>query len=167
MTYFTTKEAAVYLNVSKQYLEIARHKKVGPPYLKLGKDKSKRAAIKYSKEDLDTWMEGHRVTHVPGVPEVQETPEELRIKWEDDRYGGGVSCHTFSNLIRLHVRKKLVCRGEEVSDHPYVMWMGTKKMGACRTLEAGQKYLELKYCERLLAEAKALCNFLNAEEVDK
>jgi excisionase family DNA binding protein len=47
---FTTKEAAAYLKVSHQYLEIARVKGGGPPYVKLSR------AVRYRRQDLDTWL---------------------------------------------------------------------------------------------------------------
>jgi excisionase family DNA binding protein len=52
--YLTTEEASKYLNVSTQYLEIARHKGDGPPYIKLAR------AVRYKRTDLDSWMGLHR-----------------------------------------------------------------------------------------------------------
>lgn len=52
--YMTTPEAAAYLSLSKQWLEISRHKGDGPPYIKLGR------AVRYSRADLDDWMAGRR-----------------------------------------------------------------------------------------------------------
>ena len=51
--YLNTKQAASYLNLSHQYLEIARHKGGGPQYIKLAK------AVRYRPEDLDDWMVNH------------------------------------------------------------------------------------------------------------
>jgi len=59
--YMNTEQAAEYLGVSTQYLEIARHKRRdGPPYISLG---GKGTAIRYSRTCLDLWMEQHRRTH--------------------------------------------------------------------------------------------------------
>jgi excisionase family DNA binding protein len=52
--YFTTKDAAQYLGVSHQYLELARHRGEGPPYYKLSR------AIRYKRSDLDEWMNRHQ-----------------------------------------------------------------------------------------------------------
>ncbi|MGH6877489.1 MAG: helix-turn-helix domain-containing protein [Rhizomicrobium sp.] len=49
-SYLTTPEAATYLNVSTQFLEIARHRGVGPPYCKIGR------AVRYRRASLDQWM---------------------------------------------------------------------------------------------------------------
>jgi len=48
--YFTTKQAATYLGLSPQYLEIARHRGEGPPYIKLAR------AVRYKRSELDDWM---------------------------------------------------------------------------------------------------------------
>ena len=48
---FTTVEAAEYLRVSRQFLEIARVKGGGPPYAKLSR------AVRYRRVDLDDWLE--------------------------------------------------------------------------------------------------------------
>jgi excisionase family DNA binding protein len=48
--YLTTPEAARYLNVSTQFLEIARYRGVGPPYCKIGR------AVRYRRSRLDEWM---------------------------------------------------------------------------------------------------------------
>ncbi len=37
VSYLTTAEAAEYLRLSKQFLEIARHRGDGPPYIKLAR----------------------------------------------------------------------------------------------------------------------------------
>lgn len=52
--YFNTPETAAYLGLSTQFLEIARHKGEGPPYIKLSR------AVRYKKTDLDRWMAEHR-----------------------------------------------------------------------------------------------------------
>ena len=51
--YFNTKQAAAYLNLSHQFLEIARHKGGGPQYVKLAK------VVRYRPGDLDEWMNNH------------------------------------------------------------------------------------------------------------
>ena len=48
--YLTTSEAANYLRMSKQFLEIARHRGDGPPYIKLAR------AVRYHRPSLDAWM---------------------------------------------------------------------------------------------------------------
>jgi predicted DNA-binding transcriptional regulator AlpA len=55
--YVNTKQAAEYLGLSHQYLEIARHKGGGPQYIKLAK------AVRYRVEDLDDWMGTHTQKH--------------------------------------------------------------------------------------------------------
>ncbi len=49
-SYLTTTEAANYLRMSKQFLEIARHRGDGPPYIKLAR------AVRYHRPSLDQWM---------------------------------------------------------------------------------------------------------------
>ena len=49
-SYLTTTEAANYLRMSKQFLEIARHRGDGPPYIKLSR------AVRYHRPSLDDWM---------------------------------------------------------------------------------------------------------------
>ena len=49
-SYLTTTEAANYLRMSKQFLEIARHRGDGPPYIKLAR------AVRYHRPTLDQWM---------------------------------------------------------------------------------------------------------------
>jgi hypothetical protein len=55
--YLTTSEAAHYLRVSKQFLEIARHRGDGPPYIKLAR------AVRYHRPSLDQWMLERQRTH--------------------------------------------------------------------------------------------------------
>lgn len=55
--YLNTQQAAIYLGLSIQYLEIARHKGGGPEYIKLPR------AIRYTKADLDNWMDARRRRH--------------------------------------------------------------------------------------------------------
>jgi excisionase family DNA binding protein len=49
--YLTTAQAAQYLGLSKQHLEICRHQRIGPKYLKMPN------RVRYRKADLDAWME--------------------------------------------------------------------------------------------------------------
>ena len=49
-SYLTTTEAANYLRMSKQFLEIARHRGNAPPYIKLSR------AVRYHRPSLDAWM---------------------------------------------------------------------------------------------------------------
>jgi predicted DNA-binding transcriptional regulator AlpA len=55
--YYNTKQAAAYLGLSTQYMEIARHKGSGPQYIKLAK------AVRYRVHDLDEWMGRHLQRH--------------------------------------------------------------------------------------------------------
>jgi hypothetical protein len=48
--YLDTKEAAIYLGLSTQFLEIGRSKGYGPRYHKMAK------AVRYRRADLDAWM---------------------------------------------------------------------------------------------------------------
>ncbi len=63
--YLSTKQAARYLGVSYQYLEVQRCHGDGPPYLTLG-----RRMVRYLKSDLDAWATSQRKTHTssPNVP---------------------------------------------------------------------------------------------------
>jgi predicted DNA-binding transcriptional regulator AlpA len=56
--YFTTVEAAAYLKLSRQFLEIARHKGdgSGPEYIKLAR------SVRYRRLALDEWMNRHTRT---------------------------------------------------------------------------------------------------------
>jgi excisionase family DNA binding protein len=60
--YLTTVEAAAYLKLSRQYLEIARHRGdgSGPPFIKLAR------AVRYRRSALDAWMAKHN--HAPDKP---------------------------------------------------------------------------------------------------
>ncbi len=55
--FLTTPEAAEYLRVSRQFLEIARHRGDGPPYIKLSR------AVRYHRPSLDDWMLKHQRRH--------------------------------------------------------------------------------------------------------
>lgn len=59
--YWNTQQAATYLGMSIQFLEIARHKGDGPEYIKLHR------AVRYTKADLDKWMEARRRRHTSEV----------------------------------------------------------------------------------------------------
>ena len=50
--YLTTKQAAAYLGVSRQFLEIARLKGHGPQFCKPGCSR----LVRYYVPDLDIWM---------------------------------------------------------------------------------------------------------------
>jgi excisionase family DNA binding protein len=49
--YLTTPEAAEYLGVSTQWLEIARHRGTGPKFCKLSR------MVRYKRSDLDQFMQ--------------------------------------------------------------------------------------------------------------
>lgn len=53
-SYLCTQQAAQYLQVSTQWLEIGRVKGYGPPYIKLSR------MVRYKTSDLDEWMSNHR-----------------------------------------------------------------------------------------------------------
>ena len=72
--YLNTKQAAVYLGLSHQYLEIARHKGGGPQYIKLAK------AVRYRLEDLDEWMANHIQKHTADTSLSDASPEPTKIK---------------------------------------------------------------------------------------
>lgn len=59
--YMTTRQAAEYLGLSTQFLEIARCRGGGPKYVKLAQ------AVRYSKADLDEFMLAHRKHHTAEV----------------------------------------------------------------------------------------------------
>jgi excisionase family DNA binding protein len=67
--YLTPIEAAEYLRVSRQYLQIARHRGdgSGPSYIKLAR------AIRYRRDALDAWMSAH--IRVPGKPTAKAATE--------------------------------------------------------------------------------------------
>ncbi len=60
--YLTTLEAAAYLKLSRQYLEVARHRAdgSGPAFIKLAR------AVRYRRSALDAWMAAH--DHAPDKP---------------------------------------------------------------------------------------------------
>jgi len=58
--YLTTFQAASYLGVSHQYLEIGRCKGDGPPFIKLSR------LVRYKKSDLDQWMESRKQLNTIG-----------------------------------------------------------------------------------------------------
>ena len=53
--YLTTLEAAAYLKLSRQYLEVARQRAdgTGPDFIKLAR------AVRYRRSELDAWMSAH------------------------------------------------------------------------------------------------------------
>jgi predicted DNA-binding transcriptional regulator AlpA len=59
---FSDREAAAYIGMSESFLRISRmdgdrsNRTPGPNFIKVGK------AVRYLKEDLDAWLEAHRVT---------------------------------------------------------------------------------------------------------
>lgn len=55
MDIYTTREAAVYVRLSKPTLERFRVAGGGPRYCKLG------GAVRYRKQDLDAWLESRLV----------------------------------------------------------------------------------------------------------
>ena len=59
--YLNTQQAAKYLQVSTQWLEIGRVKGYGPPFIKLSR------LVRYKKSDLDQWMGAHRQLNTVGL----------------------------------------------------------------------------------------------------
>lgn len=57
--YLTTKQAAKYLGVSRQTLEIGRCKGSGPIYCR----PSNSRLVRYFLPDLDAWMQANRRKH--------------------------------------------------------------------------------------------------------
>ena len=55
--YLSTEQVAAYLGMSRQWLEIGRHKGYGPPYIKLGH------AVRYKRSALDEWMLARQQSH--------------------------------------------------------------------------------------------------------
>lgn len=55
--YLKTAEAAAYLGLSRQFLEIARHRGDGPPYIKVSR------AVRYYRPTLDQWMHERERNH--------------------------------------------------------------------------------------------------------
>jgi predicted site-specific integrase-resolvase len=55
----TEAEVAERLRVSRATLRDWRHRKIGPPFLKLGR--AKQAAIRYRDADLAPWLARHVV----------------------------------------------------------------------------------------------------------
>ncbi len=62
--YMNTRQAAEYLGVSTQFLEIARCRGGGPRYIKLAQ------AVRYHRDDLDDYMLTHRKAHTAEVNHV-------------------------------------------------------------------------------------------------
>jgi excisionase family DNA binding protein len=57
-TYFTPREAAEYLRSSTSTLAKARLTKRGPTFVRIGR------AVRYRKNDIDTWMSTSVARHV-------------------------------------------------------------------------------------------------------
>ena len=51
--YLKTAEAAAYAHTSKAYLELARYRGTGPPFLKIGR------MVRYRRASLDLWLIQH------------------------------------------------------------------------------------------------------------
>lgn len=51
--YLRTPEAAEYVGLSRQYLEIARYRGDGPAWIRIGR------AVRYRRSALDEWMMMH------------------------------------------------------------------------------------------------------------
>lgn len=54
-TYLSPKEVEELFNLPMTTLEKWRYRKIGPPYLKLGK------LVRYRSDEVESWIERHRV----------------------------------------------------------------------------------------------------------
>ena len=59
--YLNTREAAAYLGISRQWLEVGRSKGYGPPFIKAGN--GQKGFVRYRRADLDQWMRAHQSSH--------------------------------------------------------------------------------------------------------
>lgn len=55
----TTFEAAAFLSLSKEQLQIYRKERSGPPFLHIG-----QRTIRYDRDDLLAWARSHRVSPI-------------------------------------------------------------------------------------------------------
>ena len=60
-TLLTTREAALYLRISKSWLDQGRSQGTGPAFHRVG------GAIRYQKRDLDAWLVSCRVEPAQGA----------------------------------------------------------------------------------------------------
>lgn len=65
----TTTEAAAYIQVAVNTLEILRHKGCGPLY-----SKTKGVGVRYMREDLDAYIKAGRVRPLPSPQGVKSQP---------------------------------------------------------------------------------------------
>ena len=54
--YLSTRQAAAYLNLSRQYLEIGRCRGYGPPLIRVNGGR----AVRYYRPTVDQWMLAHQ-----------------------------------------------------------------------------------------------------------
>lgn len=59
--FLDTRQAAALLGVSMPFLEGARYRGQGPPYLKLSDGRSGRGGVRYDLVDLLEWADGRKV----------------------------------------------------------------------------------------------------------
>ena len=87
LQYLSTRQAAAYLGVSRQTLEIGRHKGTGPIYCRPVNSR----IVRYFLPDLDAWMQGARRQHTAEVSNVggKENAGEFprRVKLGANRVG--------------------------------------------------------------------------------
>jgi predicted DNA-binding transcriptional regulator AlpA len=57
-TLMTRQEAADYLGLTKQYLDVLASKKRGPAFFKIAS-----RAVRYDLNDITAWLAEHRVVH--------------------------------------------------------------------------------------------------------
>lgn len=81
LQYLSTRQAAAYLGVSRQTLEIGRHKGTGPIYCRPVNSR----IVRYFLPDLDAWMQGARRQHtaeasnVGGKENAGEFPRRVKL----------------------------------------------------------------------------------------
>ena len=68
LQYLSTRQAAGYLGVSRQTLEIGRHKGTGPIYCRPVNSR----IVRYFLPDLDAWMQGSRRQHTAAAKSLRQ-----------------------------------------------------------------------------------------------
>jgi hypothetical protein len=68
LQYLSTRQAAAYLGVSRQTLEIGRHKGTGPIYCRPVNSR----IVRYFLPDLDAWMQGSRRQHTAAAKSLRQ-----------------------------------------------------------------------------------------------
>ena len=82
LQYLSTRQAAGYLGVSRQTLEIGRHKGTGPIYCRPVNSR----IVRYFLPDLDAWMQDGRRQHTA----EQYPPHKATAAAQSRRQGGPI-----------------------------------------------------------------------------